>query len=133
MRDERQLAALELLAEEQAAFQTDFAKQRWTELRLQASIGAPILVDGEVWGVVMASHTEVERPFPRGAENQLRDFAALVAQAIVNAEARRETAELIAEQTSLGTSQCSSPPAARRRRCSTRSPRRPARSFVPPR
>jgi signal transduction histidine kinase len=84
-----------------ADLQTDFARQRWTELGLQASIGAPILVDGEVWGVVMASRTEAERPFPRGAENRLRDFAALVAQAIVNAEARRETAELIAEQTAL--------------------------------
>jgi signal transduction histidine kinase len=81
--------------------QTDFAKERWAELGLQASIGAPILVDSEVWGVVMASRTEVGRPFPAGAEDRLRDFAALVAQAIVNAEARRETAELIAEQTAL--------------------------------
>src|SRR5262245_15075192 len=81
--------------------QTDFAKERWAELGLQASIGAPILVDGDVWGVVMASRTEVDRPFPPGAEDRLRDFAALVAQAIVNAEARRETAELIAEQTAL--------------------------------
>jgi GAF domain-containing protein len=63
-----------------ADLQTDFARQRWTELGLQASIGAPILVDGEVWGVVMASRTEAERPFPRGAENRLRDFAALVAR-----------------------------------------------------
>ena len=81
--------------------QTEFAKERWSELGLQASIGAPILVDGKVWGVVMASRTEVEHPFQPGAENRLRDFAALVAQAIVNAEARRETAELIAEQTAL--------------------------------
>jgi signal transduction histidine kinase len=81
--------------------QTDFAKERWAELGLQASIGAPILVDGEVWGVVMASRTEVDHPFPPGAEDRLRDFAALVAQAIVNAEARRETAALIAEQTAL--------------------------------
>src|SRR5207247_10112353 len=34
---------------------------RWGELGLQASIGAPIVVDGEVWGIVMATRTEVER------------------------------------------------------------------------
>jgi signal transduction histidine kinase len=80
---------------------TDFAKERWAELGLQATIGAPILVDGKVWGVVMVSRTEVDHPFPPDAEDRLADFAALVAQAIVNAEARRETAELIAEQTAL--------------------------------
>jgi signal transduction histidine kinase len=84
-----------------ADLQTDFAKERWAELGLQASIAAPILVDGDVWGVVIAARTEVDHPFPAAAENRLRDFAALVAQAIVNAEARRETAELIAEQTAL--------------------------------
>jgi signal transduction histidine kinase len=84
-----------------ADLQTDFAKERWAELGLQASIGAPILVDGKVWGVVMAARTEADQPFPPGAEDRLRDFAALVAQAIVNADARRETAELIAEQTAL--------------------------------
>src|SRR5438067_7216577 len=66
-----------------------------------ASIGAAILVDGKVWGVVTASRTQPDDPFPPGAEDQLRDFAALVAQAIVNAEARREMAELVAEQSAL--------------------------------
>src|SRR5262249_18031777 len=36
-----------------ADLQTGFAKERWAELGLQASIGAPIFVDGKVWGVVM--------------------------------------------------------------------------------
>jgi signal transduction histidine kinase len=87
--------------ESAADLQTDFAKERWAELGLQASIGAPIFVDGRVWGVVMVSRTNVDHPFPAGAEDRLREFAALVAQAIVNADARRETAELIAEQTAL--------------------------------
>jgi hypothetical protein len=78
----------------------------------------------------MASRTEVDRPFPRGAEDRLRDFAALVAQAIVNAEARRETAELIAEQTALRRI-AMLVAAGRRRRCSTPSPRKPARSPAP--
>jgi signal transduction histidine kinase len=84
-----------------ADLRTDFARERWAELGLQASIGAPILVDGEVWGVVMASRTEPDQPFAGGDESRLRDFGALVAQAIVNADARRETAELVAEQTAL--------------------------------
>ena len=36
-----------------------------------------------------------------GDEERLSDFSALVAQAIVNAEARSETAALVAEQSSL--------------------------------
>jgi signal transduction histidine kinase len=84
-----------------ADMQTEFAKRRWAELGLQASIGAPIVVDGKVWGVVTASRTQPGDPFPPDAEHQLGDFAALVAQAIVNAEARRETAELVAEQSAL--------------------------------
>jgi signal transduction histidine kinase len=84
-----------------ADLQTEFAQQRWAELGLQASIGAPILVEGKVWGVVTASRTQVDDPFPPDAEYQLRDFAALVAQAIVNADARREMAELVAEQSAL--------------------------------
>src|ERR671937_2697726 len=71
-----------------ADLQTEFARTRWAELGLQASIGAPILVDDNVWGVVIASRTREDDPFPPGAEHQLRDFAALLAQSIVNAEAR---------------------------------------------
>ena len=51
-----------------ADLQTEFAKQRWAELGLQASIGAPIVVDGKVWGVVTASRTQPGDPFPPDAE-----------------------------------------------------------------
>src|SRR3954466_5501762 len=84
-----------------ADMRTEFGKQRWAELGYEASIGAPIFVEGNVWGVVTASRTEPGDTFPSGAEQQLADFAALVAQAIVNAEARRETATLVAEQSAL--------------------------------
>src|SRR3954468_12152090 len=80
---------------------TDFGRQRWAELGYEASIGAPIFVEGNVWGVVTASRTQPGDTFPPGAEQQLADFAALVAQSIVNAEARRETAALVAEQSAL--------------------------------
>src|SRR3954464_14397794 len=80
---------------------TEFGRQRWAELGLEASIGAPIMVDREVWGVVAASRSEPGDPFAQGDEERLSDFCALVAQAIVNAEARSETAALVAEQSSL--------------------------------
>ena len=38
---------------------------------------------------------------PHGDEERLRDFSALVAQAIVNAEARSETVALVSEQSAL--------------------------------
>src|SRR5690242_20028237 len=84
-----------------ADLKTEFGRQRWAELGWQASIGAPVMVDRKVWGVVSASRKEVGEPFPDGDEERLRDFSALVAQAIVNAEARSETAALVAEQSSL--------------------------------
>jgi signal transduction histidine kinase len=81
--------------------QTEFARARWEELGIHASIGAPIIVDGRVWGVITASRTTANDPFPPGDEHKLGDFAALVAQAIANSEARREVALLVEEQTAL--------------------------------
>src|SRR3954452_9814463 len=84
-----------------ADLKTDFARQRWAELGWPAAIGAPIIVDRKVWGVVTASRTGQGDALPDGGEERLREFSALVAQAIVNAEARRETESLLAEQSSL--------------------------------
>jgi signal transduction histidine kinase len=84
-----------------AELETEFGRQRWAELGWQAAIGAPIVVGGKVWGVVAAWRSDPGDPFPHGDEERLRDFSALVAQAIVNAEARSETAALVAEQSSL--------------------------------
>ena len=81
--------------------ETEFARERWQELGIEASIGAPVVVDGQIWGVITASRTAPEDVFPRGAENRLGDFAALVAQAIVNSEARREATALAEEQAAL--------------------------------
>jgi signal transduction histidine kinase len=80
---------------------TDFARERWADLGIHASIGAPIVVDGRIWGVITASRTTSDDPFPRGAEQSLGDFAALVAQAIANSEARQEVAALAEEQAAL--------------------------------
>ena len=80
---------------------TDFARERWQELGIQAAIGAPIVLDGRTWGVIMASRRTLDDPFAPGAEHRLGDFAALVAQAISNSDARLEVAALAEEQTSL--------------------------------
>jgi signal transduction histidine kinase len=79
---------------------TAFARQRWADLGFKASIGAPIVIDRAVWGVVAVSRTE-PLPFAEGDESRLCDFSTLVAQAIVNAEARSEATTLVAEQSSL--------------------------------
>jgi signal transduction histidine kinase len=87
--------------ESAADLKTEFAQARWAELGIEASIAAPVVVDGRVWGVISASRTTRDDPFPPGAEVRLGDFAALVAQAVANAEARREVTELAEEQAAL--------------------------------
>ena len=80
---------------------SDFARNQWLELGVQAAIGAPIIVDGELWGVIATARTTPDDPFHDGAEHRLGDFAALVAQAIANLDARREMAALADEQAAL--------------------------------
>jgi signal transduction histidine kinase len=80
---------------------SDFARERWRELGIGASLGAPIIVEGAVWGVVLVSRYASNPPFEPGAEHRLADFAGLVAQAIANAAARREMAALVEEQSAL--------------------------------
>jgi signal transduction histidine kinase len=80
---------------------SDFARKRWVELGIGASLGAPILVEGAVWGVVTVSRFPGREPFEAGAEDHLGDFAGLVAQAIANAAARAEMAALVEEQSAL--------------------------------
>jgi GAF domain-containing protein len=54
-----------------------------------------------MWGVITVSRTVPDEPFSPGAEHGLGDFAALLAQAIANSEARREVAALAEEQAAL--------------------------------
>ena len=80
---------------------TDFGRRRWRELGLQASIGAPIVLERRVWGIISASRVRKGDVFDLGAETRLADFAALVATAIANGEARAELASLASEQAAL--------------------------------
>jgi signal transduction histidine kinase len=61
------------------------------EAGIRASVGAPVVVDGELWGAVVAGSAR-NAPFPRGAEDRLAGSAELVAQALANAEVREQLA-----------------------------------------
>ena len=56
------------------------------QLGMRASVAAPILVDGHLWGAVAAASTA--EPFTADSEVRLGAFAELVAQAIANVDAR---------------------------------------------
>ena len=58
-------------------------------LGVRSSVGAPIIVDGCLWGAVIAS-SKRERPFPSGTEERLTAFTELVGTAISNAYASAE-------------------------------------------
>jgi PAS domain S-box-containing protein len=58
------------------------------ELGFTAAIGAPVVLDGRLWGAVIVRSTK--DPFPVGAEDRLLGFAELAAQALANAEAREQ-------------------------------------------
>jgi signal transduction histidine kinase len=56
------------------------------ELGIRSEVGAPIVVEGHLWGVIVAAWTEQEsRP---GTEARIAEFTELVATAIANAESR---------------------------------------------
>jgi signal transduction histidine kinase len=61
------------------------------ERGLRSSVGAPIVVDGRLWGMMMAASKD-DRPLPVDAESRLENFTELVATAIANTEARTELA-----------------------------------------
>ena len=58
------------------------------KLKLVGSCGAPILVEGRVWGVLAAMSPD--RALPAGTEQRLTQFADLVAVAVANAATRAQ-------------------------------------------
>ena len=58
---------------------------------VKSALGAPIVVDGAVWGSVNAASTE-ERAFPADAEERLARFTDLVATSVQNATMRDQLA-----------------------------------------
>jgi signal transduction histidine kinase len=61
------------------------------ESGVRSAVGTPIVVEGRLWGVMIAASTR-ERPLPHDTEARLADFTELLATAIANAEVRADLA-----------------------------------------
>jgi PAS domain S-box-containing protein len=70
------------------------------EAEIRSAAGAPIVVDGDVWGVMAAGGTEGER-LPDRIEDRLAEFTELVATTISNSASREQLARLADEQAAL--------------------------------
>jgi signal transduction histidine kinase len=70
------------------------------ERRVRSSVGAPIMVEGSLWGVMVVGSSR-EPPLPADTEARLGSFTELVATAIANAESRAGLARLAEEQAAL--------------------------------
>jgi signal transduction histidine kinase len=66
----------------------------------RSSVGTPIVVDGRLWGVMIAIST-LEQPMPADTEARLASFTELLATAIANSESRAGLARLAEEQAAL--------------------------------
>jgi signal transduction histidine kinase len=67
---------------------------------LRSGVGAPIIVDGRVWGNVTIGGTE-RVPLPADIERRLTQFTELVATAVSNAQARQDLRRIAEEQAAL--------------------------------
>lgn len=61
-------------------------------LGVKSSVGSPIVVEGKLWGVMVASSTSASS-LPDDAEARIENFTDLVGTAIANAESRTQLAE----------------------------------------
>ena len=78
----------------------DDAGEAAREIGIRSSVGVPITVEGELWGLIAVVSTGEEPP-PPGTEDRLAGFTELVATAIANAQAREELRTIADEQTAL--------------------------------
>ena len=67
---------------------------------IRSGLGAPISVEGRLWGVINVSSTDDE-PLPADTEARLAGFTELVATAVANAQARVELRGFAEEQAAL--------------------------------
>jgi signal transduction histidine kinase len=58
-------------------------------VRIRSAVGVPIIVEGELWGVIAVGSVH-DKPAPPDTEYRLADFTELVATAIANAGAQTE-------------------------------------------
>jgi signal transduction histidine kinase len=73
---------------------------RFRDLGLRSAAGAPIIVDGHVWGAAILGSLTPD-PLPPDAEARMADFTDLVATAIANAQTRAELSVLTEQQAAL--------------------------------
>jgi GAF domain-containing protein len=66
---------------------------------IRAAVGAPVSVEGRLWGLVAVASTR--GPLPAGTEEPLAAFTELAATAIANAQAREELRSFAAGQAAL--------------------------------
>jgi signal transduction histidine kinase len=62
---------------------------RLRQLGVRSEVGAPVVVDGQVWGALIAG-TDEPAPLPAGTEDRVASFAELIATAVANATAHDE-------------------------------------------
>ena len=67
---------------------------------ITSSVGAPIIVEGRLWGVIIAAAMD-QQPLPPESEDRLAGFTELLATALANAEARQELRQVAEEQAAL--------------------------------
>ncbi len=70
------------------------------EMGWRSSVGAPITVEGRLWGA-LAVISMGDRPLPHDTEERLAKFTDLLATAIANTDAREELTRLADEQAAL--------------------------------
>ena len=70
------------------------------EIGMRSSAGAPISVEGRLWGVMVATSVR-ENALPSGTEQRLAAFTELIATTIANTEARQELSAIAEEQAAL--------------------------------
>ena len=70
------------------------------KLGIRSAVGAPVSVEGRVWGLLRVSATS-GKPLPTGTEARLADFTELVGTAIANAQARVDLRGYAEEQAAL--------------------------------
>ena len=73
--------------------------EAYREFGVRASVGVPVSVEGELWGVMIVDSRA--GPLPAGTEERLAGFTELVATAIANAQARVELRGFAEEQAAL--------------------------------
>jgi signal transduction histidine kinase len=76
------------------------AQEAAREMGFRSAVGAPLTVDGRLWGV-LAVASKSEQPLPRDTEQRLAEFAELFATAIANSEAHEQLEQLADEQAAL--------------------------------